>query len=409
MSIMTPPQDYSTLFLDMNSFFASVEQQVRPNFRKKPLAVAPYIGNSGCVIASSYEAKSLGIKTGMRVFEAKKIYPKIEIVESRPALYMIYHKEIKKVIESFTPYFKTLSIDEFSLKLDRRERSEQAAIEIGLNIKKAIKDKVGESLSCSVGISASTFLAKMAGERKKPDGLTVLGLLDLEKFYSTLELRDLTGINFALEARLKNFKIDSPLSFYQKNLWQQKRMLGHLGTCWYFRLRGYEVDSVEVKNKTIGHSHVLPPELRTKEGAKTVLKKLSFKVCYRLRKDGFFAGGVAVYVRFLNNKSFAISKKTTLFFDNKSLLEHLDFMLRNCSWSGAPSLVAVSVFNLKKPRENQLSLFDDKRKLKKIACLFDDINDHFGKDTLIPASLINLSQVAPDRISFGSPNYEILN
>jgi hypothetical protein len=94
------PKDYQTLFLVMNSFFASVEQQVRPDLRGRPIGVTPYTGDSGCIIASSYEAKKMGVKI-CRVGEAKKICPQIKIIESRPALYMIYHKEIRKVIESF--------------------------------------------------------------------------------------------------------------------------------------------------------------------------------------------------------------------------------------------------------------------------------------------------------------------
>ena len=97
--MMRQPINYSNLFLDMNAFFASVEQQVQPSYRSRPICVAPYTGNTGCCIAKSYEAKDCGVQTGVSVGEAKKLCPQILILESRPELYMFYHREIIKVLE----------------------------------------------------------------------------------------------------------------------------------------------------------------------------------------------------------------------------------------------------------------------------------------------------------------------
>lgn len=394
------------MFLDMNSFFASVEQQVQPTLRGLPLGVAPYTGNTGCIIAASYEAKAMGIKI-CQVGEAKKIYPKIRIVEARPALYMLYHKEIKKVIESFTPYFQPLSIDEFAIRLTKREQDEKAATDLARKIKGAIYERVGDYLRCSIGIGPSIFLAKMAGERQKPDGLVAVKLSELEIFYSGLELTDLVGINWRLEARLKNFGIDTPLSLYQKSVGELISVLNHPGRLWYFRLRGYEVDEFVIKNKTIGHSHVLAPEFRSRDGAMAVLRKLAFKAGSRLRAEKFQAGGLAVSVGFLDRGNFHLSKRFSPFADNQSFLQNMYLLLRECRWQSRPIYVSVTAFNLIHSGGKQISIFAEIEKSRQLSETMDKLNDEFGAETVFPASMFSARLSAPDRIPFGMPRYEI--
>lgn len=405
---MLPPKDFSILFLDMNSFFASVEQQVRPDLRGQPVGVAPYAGDSGCIIAASYEAKKMGVKI-CRVGEAKKLCPQIEIVESRPALYMIYHKEIKKVIESFSPYFRPLSIDEFVIRLTPGEQSEKAATNLALAIKKKIKSEVGDYLKCSIGISASNFLAKVAGERQKPDGLTLVSLLDLRQLYTSLALRDIPGINYCLEARLNNLYINSPLDLFNLSREEMMRKFKHWGRVWYYRLRGYEIDNIESKTKTIGHSHVLAPELRTRQGATSVIEKLIAKVGYRLRQTGFRAGGVAVSIRFSNRSGFNLSQRVASFCDNKSFHDHVFFLLKKCRWQSQPVHIAVTAFNLIRLVGSQQILFPEIEKPRRISEALDKINDHFGAGTIYPASMFSGRDSAPDRIPFGSPRYDIIH
>ena len=405
-NLNTPPKDYQALFLDMNSFFASVEQQVQPPLRGKPVGIAPFAGDSGCIIAASREAKARGVKIG-RVGEMKKLCPDIKIVESRPALYMIYHKEIKKVIESFTPYFEPLSIDEFVLHLTPREQSYEAAIKLGKDLKAAIRERVGDYLTCSVGIGPSRFLAKMAGERKKPDGLTVVRLSDLSRFYADLSLLDITGINYRLESQLNFFKIYSPTDLYNCSLARLRQTLNHPGRLWYYRLRGFEVDDSIVGSKTIGHSHVLPPELRSRQGAESVIRKLIFKASRRLREEKYQATGVSVAVNFWGSESFAQGKKVAAFCDTQSFSNHVFDLLKKCRWVGRPSYVSVASFGLVRLAGEQVSLLSEIEKQKTISKTIDLINDEFGASTIFPASMFAARDSAPDRISFGRPRYEI--
>lgn len=408
MNINIPPKDFQVLFLDMNSFFASVEQQVQPSLRGKPVGVAPYTGGSGCIIAASREAKAMGVKIG-RVGEMKRLCPQMKIVESRPALYMIYHKEIKKVIESFTPCYHPLSIDEFVLFLTPRERNYSASTLLAKKIKEKMRKEVGDFLTCSIGIGPSRFLAKMAGERKKPDGLTVVTLSELKNFYSNLKLTDITGINYRLEARLKNFGINSPLDLYNSSLPHLRRILNHWGRLWYFRLRGYEVDDFEVKNKTIGHSHVLAPEYRTIDGAKAVIRRLVYKAGFRLRKEGYQASGVSVSIHFIDRGGFHLSKKTERFSDSQSFMRYVFILLKECRWQSRPIYVAVSSFGLVKNAGEQISILAEEERERRISQTLDLINDEFGANTIYSASVFQAKEAAPDRIPFGSPRYDIIH
>lgn len=393
----------------MNSFFASVEQQVQPTLRGIPLGVAPYTGDTGCIIAASYEAKAMGIKI-CRVGEAKKIYPRIKILEARPALYMIYHKEIKKVIEKFTPFYQALSIDEFAIRLSPREQNYEESVALALKLKQAIKEEVGDYLKCSIGIGPSIFLAKMAGESQKPDGLTVLTLSKLKDFYNGLsKLRDLTGINFKLEERLQKFGVDSPASLFSFSLSDLTSILKHWGRLWYFRLRGYDVDDYVIKTKTIGHSHVLPPEFRTKEGAISILKKLIQKTGFRLRKEGYSAAGIAVGIQFIDRGSFHLSRSIPSFSGNQTFVDTVGDMLKKCHWQSRPIYVSISTFNLVKNAGKQVSIFEDIEKSKNLSKVLDDLNDDFGAGTIFPASVFLAMNSAPDRIPFGAPRYDILN
>ncbi|OQA04585.1 MAG: DNA polymerase IV [bacterium ADurb.Bin400] len=409
MSIVQPPQDYKVLFLDMNSFFASVEQQVHPELRGKAVGVTPYTGSSGCIIAASYEAKQVGVKTGTKVGEAKRIFPQINIIEAKPALYMVYHKEIKKVVESVTPYYRPLSIDEFMITLTPRERNAAAAESMARQIKEGIRAKVGDYLKCSVGVGPNYFLAKMAAESKKPDGFTVVELCELENFYSGLRLRDLVGINSRLEAYLVQSGIITPLQLFEASLPELRSRLNHWGRLWYFRLRGYEIDEYVSTSKTIGHSHVLAPEFRTKEGALSVADKLIYKASYRLRKEGYMAQGVSVSLHFVDRGSFHRSKKVASFDDNRSFKEGAFSLLSFCRWQSRPIYVAVSAFNLVRASGRQLSFFPDIERSKNVSEAIDEVNDYFGAGSIYPASMMEARDSAPDRIPFGKPRYDIIN
>lgn len=399
---MQKPTNFSNLFLDMNAFFASIEQQVQPTLRGKPICVAPYTGNTGCCIARSYEAKKYGISI-CSVKEAKELCPEVKIVESRPELYVFYHRQILKVLESFSPYVEVKSVDEFNIRLIGSDKNPENAFKMAMGLKRKIAEEVGDYLKCSIGISSSFYLAKVAGESKKPDGLVFLALGDLLQFYRKLELKDLPGINTRMERQFNRRRIKTVLDLFNQPLTNLSAWFGHSGRMWYYRLRGYEIDEKKSTTKSVGHSHVLAPEYRTRHLARRVLAKMAEKCAVRLRSKNLWANSVAIYVSFLGRGEIYKYMNTDLVCDTRSIQRTALSLYDACIISKLPLKIAVTLFNLKQIRREQISLFSDIEKSKQLSKTLDKINDKYGVDTIYPASMFDTGNNAPDRIPFGDP------
>jgi DNA polymerase-4 len=190
------------LFVDLNSYFASVEQEVRPDLRGRPVGVVPMMADTTVCIAASYEAKAFGVRTGTIVADAKRMCPDLVLVEARHEIYVDYHYRIVEAVESCLPVTAVLSIDEMACRLMGRERPLLAAMELGQRVKAAIREKVGPMLRSSVGLATNRYLAKVASDMEKPDGLVALPLDILPEALSQLTLRDLPGIGPRTEKRL---------------------------------------------------------------------------------------------------------------------------------------------------------------------------------------------------------------
>jgi len=197
------------LFVDMNAYFASVEQQVCPELRGRPTAVVPVMTDSTCCIAVSYEAKEYGIKTGTKVLAARRLCPDLQLVESRPALYVKYHKEIIEAVNTVLPVEQVHSIDEMSCKLIGRERNPDYAVLLAKDIKQAIKERVGKYLLCSIGIAPNRFLSKVASNMEKPNGMTLITEDELPHKLYSLSLSDLPGIGSGMLTRLNLHGVNS--------------------------------------------------------------------------------------------------------------------------------------------------------------------------------------------------------
>lgn len=404
--LQNKPRDYSVLFLDMNAYFASVEQQVQPTLRGKPVGIAPYTGGTGCVIARSYEAKEWGVATGDSVASAKKKCPKIQIIEARPALYQLYHKEILKVLAKNAPAVTALSIDEFIIRLSGRDQTRSGSLKLAENIKKDLKS-IADFMTASIGIGPNYFLAKVAGESKKPDGLVVIELKNLDSFYRSLKLRDIPGINHRMERQLAMRKIYSAHDFYSKNLLDMSHLLKFPGKVWYYRLRGFAVDDFVIKNKTVGHSHVLAPELRTRERAISVLEKLASKVAYRLRREKLWAQSIAITISFLQGGGFSKYKHCQIFNDTATIIREIRNLLKDCRDWRDPLYLSVCTFNLVHTANKQISILPEIEKSRQLSEALDKINDEYGATTIYHASATYGRDAAPDRIPFGMPRYDI--
>jgi DNA polymerase-4 len=417
MSTFSSPQNFKYLFIDMNSYFASCEQEANPSYRNKPIAVTPVNTANGCIVSASYEAKAYGVKTGTLVRDAKKICPGIIIKESNTYLYLDYHKKWTKILSNFSPFISIKSIDEAALKLSPSERNSGFAHALALKIKNVIESRVGRYLKSSIGIGPNVFLAKQGSDFQKPNGLFEIKIENISEYYSSIKLTDIKGINIRMERRLNTLGFFTPLDLFNATNETLKRKMGMIGEYWYLKLHGYDLpDAERILPKSIGHSHVLPPKFRSWKLAWSVCQKLIERAGFRLRSYGLQAEGVYLGIRFLTsadtlryqqlNRPHGFRKhlKTQPFFDSHTF-SSLIFKI----WQEIPKAdylplkIAVTMFNLKKPSFRQQKLFESFERQENLSFAMDLINDKYGAFTIKSANVLLAEDSAPNRISFGKP------
>src|SRR6202789_4151418 len=298
------PDRFAFLHIDLNSFFAPVGQQLHPEYPGKPLAVVPTKGDTTCCIAASYEAKEFGIKTGTQVGEAKKRCPEIILIEGNHTEYAKYSKLVSDAVELCCPIAHTPSIDEVACELMGREQEPARARKIALEIKQSIYKHAGEALHCSIGMAPNRYLAKIASDMQKPDGLIGLLPSQLPNSIAHLEPRDLPGIGARTELRLNAKGIRTMPELLALDRAGMHQLFDSVwGDRMYHWLRGHDTgdDGAPVPSevqKSLGHSHVLAPEHRSPKGAWAVAHKLLHKPAMRLRMHHFYTGSLAVTIRY---------------------------------------------------------------------------------------------------------------
>jgi DNA polymerase-4 len=401
--MMQKPIDTLYLFIDMNAFFASCEQQTHPQLRHKPVAVTPVNVPSGCVVSGSYEARAFGVKTGTSVSEAKLLCPNITVLESNVNLYLDFHQKLIKILSGFSPFLVIKSIDEAVIKLSLSERNSQSAIKLAKNIKETIVQKLGKYMRSSIGIGPNVWLAKMAAESEKPDGLVEIKINQLSEFYNTLKLTDFCGINFRSARHFNALGIYRPIDLFLLPRDILSRKLGIAGEYWYLRMHGYNIDIFAPKTKTIGHSHVLEPIFRNWPKAWSVCQKLIEKAGRRLRQEKMTASGVHLGISFLHQKWWHKGVKTSVFSDSQTFSQIVQKLWQEVPRDAKPLKIAVSLYNLNSPTAYQQKIFSQMQKIDDIYYAVDKINDRYGNFTIKPASLMSVESSAPNRIAFGRP------
>ena len=391
------------LYIDFNSYFAAVEQQRRPALRGTPVAVVPVMADTTCCIASSYEARKFGIKTGTQVREAKRLCPGLQLVEAEPAVYVDYHHRLVEAVESCAHVEKVLSIDEMYCELHGREQQPDRAVGLAQEIKHAIASRVGAELRCSIGIAPNIFLAKTATELQKPDGLTVIEEKDLPGCLFGLELRDLCGIGRRMEKRLNAHGISSVEALCDAEEMQLRQAWGGIGGAdMHAKLRGEWTDDLPTQRSSIGHSHVLPPALRSRRSAYSVLNRLLQKAAVRLRSHGLVAGIMHVYVARLDGSSWEERARLDPTQDTLQLLEALKALWSRYPGPGpAPLKVGVVLGHLQERSTQSRSLFHDVEARNRLNASIDSLNLKYGKNTVYFGGAHQALKSAPMRIAFG--------
>jgi DNA polymerase-4 len=390
------------LFIDMNSYFASVEQHDRPELRGKPVGVAPVLAETSCCIAASVQAKKRGVKTGTGVRDARQICPGIAIVQANPRRYVEVHHEIIKVVEKIIHVSKVMSIDEMACKLLGQERETANAQQIAADIKNAIRKSIGETLTCSVGIGPNVMLAKVAADMQKPDGLTVIEKQDLPGRLEPLDLEDMPGIGPRMRKRLNKQGILSMRQLCQLSereislLWGSKV----LGGRWFHALRGEDLAEVPTRKSSVGHSHVLPPQLRTDTDAWAVLQRMLYKAAMRLRSDHLRACSVTVHLNYLGRDSWGLRQRIDPSADTPTLLRVLHHLYWKKPKGERILKVGVVLGDVIDEREHANHLFEEDRNLLTLSQVMDQVNQRFGMRGAYFGGLHNVLQRAPMRIAF---------
>jgi DNA polymerase-4 len=294
-----PPRPLRWLFLDLNAYFASVEQQVRPELRGRPVIIAPAGVETTVAIAASYEAKNFGISTLTPVWEARKRCPDIQVVSPRHELYVDYHNRIIAEVERHIPITKVCSIDEVACRLLDNENSEAEVRVLAARIKAGIHDNVGDWLTCSIGVAPNRLLAKLASDMMKPDGLVVLKADELPQRLFPLPLTAIAGIGAKMKARLAKGGVnDIEQLCARRPLDAGTAWGGRDGDRLWYALHGVDLPDKATQERTIGHSHVLAPKNRGRESARLVARRLVLKAASRLRAKEMTAALLVLHVRF---------------------------------------------------------------------------------------------------------------
>jgi DNA polymerase-4 len=392
------------MHIDLNSCFATIEQQANPFLRGKPIAVAAFTTDRGCILAASVEAKKLGIKTGMRVMDGRAIYPKLVVLPPDPWKYRNVHLKLRKLVSDYTNDFSPKSIDEFVLNLKDCPALKDCPIKlVAQEIKQRIKSEIGEWLTVSVGIAPNRYLAKIAAGLHKPDGLDEINKNNFLDIYSKLKLTDLTGIKEANAARLNGMGIYSVLDFYRAPVWRLKAAFRSItGLYWHSRLSGYEVDNIEFGRRSYGNSVAIGRSLSKAAELSPILARLTEKMCSRLRGAGYRAGGIHLSLIYKDgswwHKGRLLPQPQ---FDSRDFYKAA-FRLLTEAGPGSPVLnIAVSCFNLTRLETLQLNMFEDMNKKQNLVHAIDTVNERWGGFTVGSAKSFGGAKMVLDRIAFG--------
>jgi DNA polymerase-4 len=387
------------MHIDLNSCFASVEQQANPLLRDKPIAVVHSDAPYGCILAPSVEAKLWGIKTGMNLKEGKDLCPWLIARVADPDKYREVHTKFAKLLDDYSDHIIPKSIDEFVLTLPVPKGSDSIGT-IVTQIKSRIKKEIGDYLRVSIGVSTNQVLAKLASGLHKPDGFDIIDHTNFMDIYDSIPLQELCGINVRNEARLHRVGIFTVRQFYQADIQTLKSAFESiLGRYWYTRLRGYEVDDVEFSRRSFGQSYVLPHPMDLNDW-RPILAKLVAKAARRLRKYDCSATAVHLYLRFGDGTSWHAGHQLhhSIFTDHELLDAALS--LQRTVLCKKVKKIAVTFFGLEKDN-GQLSCLRDLVKEKSLATSQDQINDKWGEYTLSYGSFLGSTGHVKDAIAFG--------
>lgn len=392
------------MFLDMNSFFASAEQCLRPELRGQPVGVVPVETERTCVIAASIEAKVHGVRTGTAVNDALALCPGIRLIRARPDMYVRLHHAIAASIDKHVPIHRAYSIDEWAMRLLGPERNAGVARALGRRVKAQIRDDHGGWLPCSVGIAPTRLLAKIACELKKPDGLSVLGVADLPDRLGHLSLGDLTGIGPGIVARLNRHGVEDIARLWTLSRKESEKVWGSVvGGDWWAGFHGIDEPETRTRKRSMSHANVLEPCLRTPEGVRGMLARLVTRLGARLRREGMLAERLSVWVDYLHTpQKFEAGIALAGVRDTPTLLRGFyELWARRPMIDAVPLRTGACVSGLVHESQATGQLFGGDERDTQLSRTLDVINRRWGTAAAYFGSLHGCRGEMDEKIAFG--------
>lgn len=383
------------ILVDMNAFFASVEQRDCPELQGRPIGITNGLTGT-CIITSSYEARAYGIKTGMRVRDAKQLCPDFIQIPARPQRYAQVSTAIMEALTTITPDMEVFSVDEAFLDVTHCQNLLGSPEQIARQAKDVVYEASG--VLCSVGVSGDKTTAKYAAKLHKPDGLTVIPPWDSAKRLQNVPVTELCGIAGGIGRYLAERGVIHCGQMAKLPVSELARRFGNLGRRIWLMAQGLDPVPVETRvapPKSIGHGKVMPPGTRAPHVMLTYLEHMSFKVGTRLRRHNLVAQTYFIGLRTELGWIGSHYKTAQPTNDGTPLMALCRTMLAEC-WSGeGVSQVQVTALD-PRPAEGQLELFaeathDPKR--DRANAVMDAINRRYGEFTLAPARLLNRSDM----------------
>lgn len=398
------------MHIDLNSCFASIEQQSRPLLRGRPVAIVNRATEHTALVTASYEAKALGVQPLMKLRDARRLAPGLVAIESDPAKYTFVYRKLLAIMQDYSAHVTMKSIDEGIIDFHQAPEAVKArGLEvIGYEIKQRLHDEVGQAMRCNIGIAPNRFLAKTAASLHKPDGLDEVTPRNIHEVFSNLKLTNLTGIAQRNETRLNAVGIYTPLDFLAADEETLRRVVFKSidGTKWYKRLRGWEVDDIETKMGRVGRQYVLERFDLTRDEILQRLHHLSESVGWRMRKQGLAARGVYVYAKTSERQYWHACQVLPLPFYSNQVIYEIARRLFEAA-PGAIHEIGVHCYELERDdSRSQTSLFaDELLRERAIVTTTDAINERYGERTIISADTIDTGIYVSQKIPFGSTRY----
>ncbi len=381
------------VLIDMDAFFASIEQHDHPELRGRPIGITNGLTGT-CFITCSYEARQYGIKTGTRIKQALQLCPDVIQVPARPYRYAEVSTNIMSALQNITPDVEVFSVDEAFLDITHCQGIYGDPTKIG----KLVKDTVYEvgGVTCSVGISGDKTTAKHAAKRDKPDGLVVVPPSESREYLKNIPVTELCGIANGIGRYLGDRGVHVCSDMEKLPISELARRFGNPGRRIWYMAQGLDPEPLQQTvpaPKSIGHGKVMPPNTKEPAALKTYLHHMAEKVAARLRKHEFEAQHF--FIGFLTEQGWLARKFKTEEPTNDSYqIKALANDLLNHYWRGQGCFQVQITALDPKDRGHQLSLFS-KRDIKReqINLAMDQINERYGEFTLAPANLLHRSDM----------------